>query len=155
MSTITTVKSNTVYEGFDIQSVRKCTPRVVGFRVCAEITANGDGSVVLRLIAETPFGNFSKSFSFNADIDFEFRPVPRVVIKVSIRNFKVEKQVISFDLKLQGCITLPIIGEKCVSKTFAIRLPLPGLAAKNMEELSSGDLAMLLLAAQNEACNCS
>lgn len=155
MSTITTVKSNEVYEGFDIQSVRKCTPRVAGFRVCAEVTANGDGSVTLRLIAETPLGSFSKTFKFNADVTFEFNPIPRVSIKVFIRNFKVTKQVISFDLKLEGCIDLPWpIGKKCVSKSFSISLPMPGLAAKSMGELSSGDLALLLLASQNEDCNC-
>lgn len=155
MSTITTVKSNEVYEGFDLQSVRKCTPRVLGFRVCAEVSANGDGSVTITIIAETPFGNFSKSFKFNSDVDFEFNPIPRVSIKISIRDFKVTKQVISFTLKLEGCIDLPFVGEKCVSKTFNISIPMPGLAAKSMDELSSGDMAMLLLAAQDEACNCS
>ncbi len=156
MSTITAVKSNEVYEGFDLQSVRKCTPKVAGFRVCAELTANGDGSVQIRLTAETPFGNYSKTFSFSADADFEFKPISKVSIKVSIRNFKVTKQVISFNLKLEGCIDFPWpVGKKCVSKSFAISLPMPVLAAKNTEELSSGDLALLLLAAQNDECNCS
>ncbi|MBC8757388.1 hypothetical protein H2O64_22150 [Kordia sp. YSTF-M3] len=155
MSTITTVKSNEVYEGFDVRSIRKCTPSVFGFRVCAELTANGDGSVLIRLTAETPFGNFSKEFSFNTDIDFEFNPISRVSIKVSIRKFKVTKQIISFDLGLEGCIDLPIIGEKCVSKTWTIELPIPGTDAKSIEELSSGDMALLLLAANDKACQCS
>ncbi len=156
MSTITTVKSNEVYEGFDVRSIRKCTPSVLGFRACAEITANGDGSVLLRLTAETPFGNFSKQFTFNADIDFEFKPTDRVSIKVSIRKFKVTKQIISFDLGLKGCIKFPFpIGEKCVSKTFSIELPIPGTDAKSIEELSSGDMALLLLAANDKACQCN
>ncbi|QHI35475.1 hypothetical protein IMCC3317_08210 [Kordia antarctica] len=155
MSTITTVKSNEVYEGFDVQSVRKCTPSVLGFRVCAELTADGDGSVQIRITAETPFGNFSKTFSFNADVDFEFNPIPRVSIKISIRNFKVTDQTISFNLKLQGCIDLPFVGKKCVEKSFDIKLPMPGLAAKSMDELSSGDLALLMLAAQEENCQCN
>jgi hypothetical protein len=155
MSTITAVKSNEVYEGFDTSSIKKCTPSVLGFRVCAELIANGDGSVTMRLTAETPLGNFSKSFTFNANIDFVFKPISRVEIKVSIRNFKVTKQVISFNLTLAGCIDFPWpVGKKCVSKTFEVVLPMPHLAAKNADELSSGDLALLLIAANNEECNC-
>lgn len=155
MSTITTVKSNAVYEGFDVQSVRRCTPSVAGFRVCAEVSANGDRSVTLRLTAETPFGNYSKSFTFNSDIDFVFNPIPRVSIEISIRNFKVTNNTLSFSLKLEGCIDFPWpIGKKCVGKTFSITLPMPILAAKNIDELSSGDLALLLLAAQDESCQC-
>jgi hypothetical protein len=155
MSTIIAVKSNEIYEGFDTSSVKKCTPRVLGFGVCAELTANGDGSVTIRLTAETPFGNYSKSFTFNANVDFVFKPISRVEIKVSIRNFKVTKQVISFDLTLVGCIDFPRpVGKKCVSKTFGVALPMPFLAAKSADELSSGDLALLLIAANNEECNC-
>lgn len=155
MSTITTVRSNGVYEGFDIESIRKCTPKVLGFRICAELTANGDGSVQIKVTAETPIRNFSKTFLFDADVDFTFNPIPNVSIKISIRNFKVTKQVISFTLKLEGCIELPIIGKRCVERSFDVELPMPGLAARSMDELPSGDLAMLLLAAQKEACNCS
>lgn len=156
MSTITVVKSNEVYEGFDIQSVRKCTPSAAGFKVCAELTANGNKSVTMRLIAETPFGNYSKSFTFSADATFTFKPVSGVSITVSIRNFKVTNNAISFSLKLEGCIKLPWpVGKKCVSRSFNIELPMPGLTAKSSEEMSSGDLALLLLAAQDGDCNCN
>jgi len=155
MSTITVVKNNEVYKGFDIQSIRKCTPEVLGFRVCAELTADGDGTVVLKLIAESPLGNFSKEFKFSSDINFEFNPISGVKINVAIRKFKVTEQLITFDLTIKGCIKPPFIKEKCVEKTFPIELPMPGLAVKGMNELSSGDLALLLLAAQDEACNCN
>jgi len=157
MSTVTTVKNNGVYEGFDTLSVKKCTPSAKGFRICADLSAEGDGKVKLKLIAETPFGNYtSKEFEFSSDIEFEYKPISRVSIKVSIKKFKVTEQTISFDLKLEGCIDLPWpVGKKCVEKTFPIQLPMLGLIVKNIEELSSGDLALLLLAAQDEVCNCN
>ncbi len=155
MSTIIAVKSNEVYEGFDVRSIRRCTPSVLGFRVCAELTANGDGSVTIRLTAETPFGNYSKSFKFNADVDFVFRPIPRVSIEVSIRDFRASGESISFSLSIKGCIKFPWpIGKRCVGRTFNIVLPVPGTEKESEQDLSSGDMALLLLAANEEGCQC-
>ena len=154
-STAIQAEHNKVFQGFDLQSIKKCTPEVFGFSVCAEASAEG-GTVFLTLTASTPLGDFSKTFKVNANIDFQFNPIGPVTIDVSVRNFSINADSISFDLTIKGCIDLPIIGKKCVESTFKIDVPLPfgALDANNFSQLSSGDLALRLLAAQADRCQC-
>lgn len=153
-TTITKVENNAVYQGFDKRSIKRCTPSVVGFRACAELVANGDGNVTLILTAESPLGNFSKTFSFNSNVDFEFNPIPAISIHVSVQKFRTGSDTISFELGLAACITLPLIGKKCIRVKFDIELPVLVASATNYEELSSGDIALLLLAARENECHC-
>lgn len=154
MSTIIAVTNNGVYEGFDENPVKRCTPKILGFGACAELSASGTGTVTLRLTAETPVKNFTKTFSFNSDISFDFSPIKGVEITVSIKNFKVTNDTISFNLGLEGCFDIPVFGKKCKNASFSIELPMPIVAANNIDDLSSGDLALILLAAKEDACNC-
>jgi hypothetical protein len=151
---VTKVENNGVYQGFDLRAVKRCTPEIFGLKACAELIAEGDGQVIINLTAESPLGNFTKTFSFNADADFEFKPIPRITIKVSVANFKVTDAEISFKLTLKGCIDVPFLGEKCDEISFDIELPMPlAFESNNVEELSSGDMALLLLA-NNHSCTC-
>lgn len=152
---VTKVENNAVYQGFDLRAVKRCTPEIFGLKACAELIAEGDGEVIINLTAESPLGNFTKTFSFNADTDFEFSPTPRITIKVSVRDFKVTDAKISFKLSLEGCIDVPFLGEKCNETSFNISLPMPlAFASNTIEDLSSGDMALLLLAGKNHACTC-
>lgn len=162
MSTAIAVQEGQVvtsYEKFD--AISWCTPSVLGCKACISATASG-GTVSLTVSLQTPLGNWSQTFSINANRCFTFQPVSKVKIDLCIGDFSVQAKQICFTLSAKVCFDAPFIGWKCtpqVGHQFCV--PLPGHGAHAL--LSSGDdlhLATLLLLnesaekAGGKTCNC-
>lgn len=129
MSKIATVENGAVYEGYDnLTAAEWCSPSFLGCSVCVGASAV-KGLVTITLGLKTPFGNVSKSFSFNSNVSYTWQPFGKFKITISITNFNEAGGVFSFDLGLNPCVDIPVLGWKCFtfSHHFDIPLVLPGI----------------------------
>ena len=129
MSKIATVENGAVYEGYDNSTAAEwCSPSFLGCSMCVGASAV-KGIVTISVGLKTPFGNVSKSFNFNSDVSYTWQPFGKFKITISITNFNEAGGVFSFDLGLNPCVDLPIIGWKCFmfSHHFDVPLVLAGI----------------------------
>lgn len=156
MSNITLVQNNQVFEGFDsYAAVDWCTPSVLGVSACISANAAG-GIVTIEITLRSPFGIWSKSFSFDSDTCFSWSPIPKVSIEVCISDFTTGSSDISFTLGGKICVDL-FFTKKCIglSHTFVVPLPAAELATKANTLSDEGFATALLLAAHDDShCNC-
>lgn len=156
------VQNNAVYTDYEsvMPAAPWCTPSFMGFSICANASASG-GMVTLQLTLNTPFGSYSKTFNFNSNVCFEWGLPIRLgpSVKVCITNLSTSPNV-RFTLGLELCITLPIIGKKCVKWSHEFVLPFLaqgqlGAASVSAEDLSTLYLLMAHSIGEDKAdCNC-
>lgn len=164
MSKVLEIKEGQTIVEFDSFAASQwCTPSVLGCSACFSASQSG-GSVILTISLNTPFGNWSKSFSFKNNVCFSFQPVPKVKVEVCISNFKADANQICFTLGGKVCLNVPFLGWKCtpnLSHQFCI--PLPHMATHALVENDTIDDAtftnVLLLSQQlnggkADGCNC-
>lgn len=124
MSKIATVENDAVYEGYDNSTaIQWCSPTFLGCSVCVGASAV-KGLVTITLGLNTPFGNVSKNFSFNSNVNYTWQPFSKFKISVSITNFNEAGGVFSFDLGLNPCIDIPYLGWKCTNFSHHFNVPL-------------------------------
>lgn len=124
MSKIATVENGAVYEGYDYSTAAEwCSPSFLGCSVCVGASAV-KGLVTISMSLKTPFGNVSKSFSFNSDVSYTWQPFGKFKITISITNFNEADGVFSFDLGVNPCIDIPILGWKCFMYNHHFNVPL-------------------------------
>lgn len=149
----------TSYEKFD--AISWCTPSVLGCKACISASASGN-AVSLTVSLQTPFGNWSQTFSINANRCFTFQPASKVKIELCIGDFSTQPKQICFTLSAKVCVHLPIIGWKCspsVGHQFCV--PLPGHGVHALLDLGDDtQFATLLLLndtaerSSGKTCNC-
>lgn len=157
-------QNNGVYSDYEavMPNVSWCTPTFLGFGVCVDASASG-GVVNLTLTLRTPAGNYSKTFQFNSNVCFDWNlPIPMSPgVGICITNLSTSPRV-SFTLTLKLCVSVPIIGRKCVSWSHNFVLPFAsGQMLGANTHVSPDDLAALaqLLAhtldeKSSGECNC-
>lgn len=124
MTKIATVENDAVYEGYDNSTaVQWYSPTFLGCSVCVGASAV-KGLVTITLGLNTPFGNVSKNFSFNSNVNYSWQPFSKFKISVSITNFNEAGGVFSFDLGLNPCIDIPFLGWKCTNFSHHFNVPL-------------------------------
>jgi len=156
MSKISNVENGAVYEGYDYLSASEwCTPSFLGCSMCVAASAV-KGQVTVTLGLKTPFGNVSKSFSFNSNVSYTWQPFSKFKITVSITNFNEAGGVFSFDLGLNPCVDVPFLGWKCFnySHTFSVPLLLHGIQNEIDDSQFSSILALHAGGAFKEQCQC-
>lgn len=157
------VQNNSVYSDYEsaLPAVNWCTPSFMGFNICVNASASG-GVVTLQLTLNTPFGSYSKTFNFNSNVCFEWGLPIRLgpSVKVCVTNLSTSPNV-SFTLSLELCITLPIIGKKCVKWSHDFRLPFAAQHQLGAANVSAEDMSTLFLLMAHNAgddagsqCNC-
>ncbi|MEM6721427.1 MAG: hypothetical protein AAF611_19025 [Bacteroidota bacterium] len=155
-TTITKAENGAVYDGYNIRYIEKSAPEVFKFQPSARFAADGSGTVVLEVIAKTPKENFAKVFTLNSNVAFGFEPIKGINIEIKITDFQHDEKHIKFNFFIKGCYEFPTtMGIQSVEKIFPVQLPKPiTIAERGNHTISSGDLALLLIAAQYEKCNC-
>jgi hypothetical protein len=157
------VENQSIHTDFEsVQaSINWCTPSFMGFSLCVNASASG-GIVTLQLVLNSPFGSYSKTFNFNSNVCFDWNLPIKLgpSVQVCITNLQTSPNT-SFTLSLALCITLPIVGKKCVKWTHTFNLPFMAPQLLTAESVKPEDLVTLytLMAhsASEEAaasCNC-
>lgn len=140
-----------------------CTPSLLGFSVCVDASASG-GVVTLKLTLRTPAGSYSKTFQFNSNVCFDWNlPIPLSPgVGICISDLTTSPRV-SFTLTLKLCISVPIVGRKCISWSHRFELPFAsnqmyGAANTHISPDDLAALAQLFAHALDEKssneCNC-
>ncbi|QSB25210.1 hypothetical protein [Flavobacterium sp. CLA17] len=156
MSKILNVENGAVYEGYDSLAASEwCTPSFLGCSMCISASAI-KGQVTITLGLKTPFGNVTKSFSFNTNTSFTWQPFSKFKITVSITNFNEASGVFSFDLGLNPCVDVPFLGWKCFnySHTFSVPLLLAGIQSEIDDSQFTSLLTLHASGSLNAACQC-
>lgn len=142
-------------------SINWCTPSFMGFSICVDASAAG-GIVTLKLTLNSPFGSYTKTFNFNSNVCFDWKLPIKLgpSIEICITNLRTSPNV-SFTLSLALCLTLPIVGKKCVKWTHTFNLPFMSeqlLSAENAKPEDLTTLYVLLAHSAGEGadapCNC-
>ena len=126
---VSNVKNDALIKGFDsVAAAQWCSPSFLGCSVCVSASAV-KGQVTITLSLNTPFGNVSKSFNFDTNVSFTWQPFGRFKITVSISNLNESNGVFSFDLSINPCVDVPILGWKCFnfSHHFVVPVVLNGI----------------------------
>lgn len=157
------VQEGSLHTDFEsvLTAVNWCTPSLIGVNMCVSASAAG-GIVVLNLVFNTPFGSYAKSFNVNANTCFTWT-IPVSIspsAQICVSNLNTSGPNISFTLSVNLCITIPIIGRKCVN--FSNNFNIPGFQQPMLRggNVSSEDLSTLFLLLAHEAgaegkqCNC-
>lgn len=157
------VSNGSTYTDYEtvLAAINWCTPSFMGFTVCANASASG-GIITLALQLNTPFGSYSKTFQINSNTCFSWSLPIKLgpSIDVCVSNLSTSPNV-RFQLRLNVCLTLPIIGKKCAG--FDHYFSLPYMEQQNLmgSAPSQEDLTTLLhLLAHNagneaqQSCNC-
>lgn len=129
MSKIAIVENGAVYEGYDnINAVDWCSPSFLGCSACVTASAV-KGTVTIIVGLRTPFGNVSKTFNLNADVSYTWQPLSKFKITINITNFNEAGGVFSFDMGLNPCVDIPLLGWKCFvfNQHFDVPLLLTGI----------------------------
>ena len=122
--TIQKVEVDKTYDGYDsVAAIEWCSPSFLGFQICISASAD-NGEVVLTVTLKTPIGNYSKQFSFSADVSFTWQPIAQAKVTLSVTGFTESDGVISFTLGLKPCIDVPILGWKCYSFSNKFNIPI-------------------------------
>ena len=156
MAKLANVEEGAVYEGYDnLFASEWCTPSFLGCSVCVAASAV-KGQVTLTIGLKTPFGNVSKSFSFNTNVSYTWQPFSRFKITVSITNFNEAGGVFSFDLGLNPCIDVPFVGWKCFnySHHFSVPLALNGIENNIDDTQFASIIALHAGNAFDSSCGC-
>lgn len=156
MSKILNVENGAVYEGYDSLAASEwCTPSFLGCSMCISASAV-KGQVTITLGLKTPFGNVTKSFSFNTNTSFTWQPFSKFKITVSITNFNEASGVFSFDLGLNPCVDVPFLGWKCFnySHTFSVPLLLAGIQSEIDDSQFTSLLTLHATGSLNAPCQC-
>lgn len=153
---ITKAENDAIYEGYNVRYTEKSTPEVFKFQPSARFAADGSGTVVLEVIAKTPNENYAKVFTLNSNTNFEYKPIKGLAIEIKITDFEHNDKHVKFKFYIKGCYEFPFpLGKQCIEKTYNLKLPMPlALAKKEVHNISSGDLALLLITDQHNTCNC-
>ncbi|MGH1383507.1 hypothetical protein [Kordia sp.] len=156
-TTIIKAENGAVYEGYNVRYVEKNAPEKYKFQPSVRFTADGSGTVVLEVIAKTAKENYAKVFTLNSNTSFVFAPIKNITIEIKITDFKKTDKHIEFNFFIKGCGEVPLLGKQCVERTFPVKLPMPLALAEEGQDynMSSGDLALLLIAEQYQKCNCN
>ena len=156
MSKISNVENDAVYEGYDsVTAAEWCTPSFLGCSVCVGASAV-KGQVSVSIGLKTPFGNVSKTFSFNANVSYTWQPFSKFKITVSITNFNEADGVFSFDLGLNPCVDVPFMGWKCYnySHHFVVPVVLAGIHNNIDDSQFASMLALHAGGALKDPCHC-
>lgn len=123
MAKIANLEDGAIIEGYDsVTGAEWCSPTFLGCSVCVAASAT-NGQVSLTIGLKTPFGNVSKTFSFNANISYTWQPLSRFKITVSITNFNEANGVFSFDMGINPCVDIPVMGWKCFNYSHKFVIP--------------------------------
>ena len=154
MSKLVNVENGALIEGYDnLAAVQWCTPSFLGCNACVSVSAV-KGQVTITIGLNTPFGNVSKSFNFNANVSFTWQPISKFKITVNITNFNEVNGVFSFDLGLNPCVDVPFLGWKCFSYShhFVVPTVLNGIQNDIDDSHFSSILALHAGGALNNSC---
>ena len=156
MSKILNVENGAVITGYDSLAASEwCTPSFLGCSMCISASAV-KGQVTITIALKTPFGNVSKSFSFNTNTSFTWQPFSKFKTTVSIANFNEAGGVFTFDLGVNPCVDVPFLGWKCFnfSHTFTVPLLLHGIENEIDDSQFASILALHAGGALNAPCHC-
>jgi hypothetical protein len=129
MSKNLNVENGALISGYDnLAASQWCTPSFLGCSACVSVSAV-KGQVTITVSLNTPFGNVSKSFNFNTNVNFTWQPFSKFKITFAISNFNDSDGVFSFDLSINPCVDVPILGWKCFnySHHFVVPVVLNGI----------------------------
>lgn len=142
MSKIAIVENGAVYEGYDnINAIDWCSPSFLGCSACVTASAV-KGTVTIIVGLRTPFGNVSKTFNLNADVSYTWQPLAKFKITINITNFNEAGGVFSFDMGLNPCVELPLLGWKCF--VFNHHFDVPLLLSGIQNDIDDSQFASIL-----------
>lgn len=132
-----------IVTGYDsLPTVQWCTPSVAGISACITASASG-GTATVAINLRTPIGSFSKSFAFNKNICYTWRPRPMISVTPCISNFRVSGNQLGFTLSIRGCVKL--VFKNICTPTFSRQFSIPLRATEAEYEISEEHYAQALL----------
>ncbi len=142
MSKTSNVENDALIVGYDsLAAVQWCTPTFLGCGACISVSAV-KGQVTITIELKTPFGNVSKSFQFNSNVNFTWQPFSKFKVTVSISNLNESNGTFSFDLSINPCISIPIVGQKCFN--FSHHFVVPTVLNGIQNEIDDNQFTSLL-----------
>ncbi|PKH52684.1 hypothetical protein CXF68_19185 [Tenacibaculum sp. Bg11-29] len=110
------VQNGELIQGYDtVHAAEWCSPSFLKSKVCTRASAE-HGEVTLEASLKTPFGSYTKSFTFDSNVSFIWQPFSKLKVTFTITNLSIDDDQVSFDISAKISIKVPFLGWK--SKTF-------------------------------------